>query len=317
MQVEVVTKLSSDRASALAALHRGSAAVDGVDPFSVVSPLPTADGLQRQAQDAEKFLLAVLPDGMPVAWAALHSWFEDDLSVFLVDGFVDQAVRGRGLATDLLHRLEQPADDGSRPADNSRAVLAGNSGAHQPERRKLLVDNGYQYTFSIVAMRLVAASDLCPVEPAMDGITVRTATVADADAVHALTQLVWACREFVDLPSVESIRAWLMRSDLGLFQLALDGSVIVGFVASTSQQGRPAEIDDVQVHPAHQRRGIASMLLHRNLSALATRGNLEVRLQTEGHDPAGALSLYRRLGFSTIGEYQRFRKPVGSGSTRR
>jgi len=35
-----------------------------------------------------------------------------------------------------------------------------------------------------------------------------------------------------------------------------------------------------------------------------------VRLHTEGHDPAGARSLYERLGFVTVREHHRFRRPL-------
>ena len=33
-------------------------------------------------------------------------------------------------------------------------------------------------------------------------------------------------------------------------------------------------------------------------------------LHTEGHDPAGARSLYERLGFGVEREYRRYRKPL-------
>ncbi|MEU4620327.1 hypothetical protein AB0G04_10170 [Actinoplanes sp. NPDC023801] len=54
------------------------------------------------------------------------------------------------------------------------------------------------------------------------------------------------------------------------------------------------------------RHGLASALLARALVNL----DGPARLRTEGHDPAGALTLYERFGFRVVSRHHRYRKPL-------
>ena len=63
----------------------------------------------------------------------------------------------------------------------------------------------------------------------------------------------------------------------------------------------------MRTDPAFQRRGLASAPVRRTLVDLARRAAGPVRLHTGGHDPAGARSLYERLGFRTVREHGRYR----------
>ncbi|HEY9291223.1 MAG TPA: GNAT family N-acetyltransferase [Microlunatus sp.] len=71
-----------------------------------------------------------------------------------------------------------------------------------------------------------------------------------------------------------------------------------------------AEIDDVQTALQWQRRCVASALLTQALGRIRNRTGLPIRLVTEGHDPAGARSLYESLGFVTVSRHGRYRKPL-------
>jgi ribosomal protein S18 acetylase RimI-like enzyme len=174
----------------------------------------------------------------------------------------------------------------------------------QDDRAALLERGGYRHVFSLVEME----HDGSPVRPRPlpDGVTGRAAVVADARPLHALTARVWAGRQFFELPTEEQLRDWLRRSELALFKVATVGDRLVGFVAVR----RGPEIEDVQVDPGFQRRGLASALITQTLAGLAEREAGPVRLHTEGHDPAGARSLYERLGFQAVREYRRYRKPL-------
>src|SRR5581483_10962505 len=140
-----------------------------------------------------------------------------------------------------------------------------------------------------------------PVRPRRppDGITVRSATLADAPRLVALTARAWAGRPFVRPPAEDRTRDWLRRSDLSWFRVATVGDRVVALVAVGRTPGG-AEIEDVQVDPDFQRRGLATALLTHALSMLAAQGVNTVRLHTEAHDPAGARSLYERLGFRVV-----------------
>jgi len=186
-------------------------------------------------------------------------------------------------------------------------VLGGNASTVQPDRAALLERNGFRHVFTMVEMehdrRAVTPRPLPP------DVTVRPATVADAGALVAMTALAWAGRPYFTLPAEDQYRSWLERADLSLFQVATVGDRVVAFVAASRTPLR-AEIEDVVVHPGFQRRGLATTLLSRALSTLARQDALPVRLHTEEHDPAGARSLYERIGFQVVRGYRRYRKPL-------
>ncbi|MEV0238145.1 GNAT family N-acetyltransferase [Nonomuraea sp. NPDC050786] len=142
-----------------------------------------------------------------------------------------------------------------------------------------------------------------------DGITVRAATVADARPLFDLASRAWAGRPFFTTPSEDRLRDWLGRSQLDLFQVATIAERVVGLVAVSHTPTR-IEIEDAQVDPDLQRRGLATAMLTRTLSTLTRQGAGPIRLHTEGRDPAGARSLYERLGFQVVREYRRYRKPL-------
>jgi ribosomal protein S18 acetylase RimI-like enzyme len=157
--------------------------------------------------------------------------------------------------------------------------------------------------FSMVEMEHDGAPVAVP--PLPDGIALRDAVVDDARALHELSARAWAGRPYFTLSAEADFRDWLGRSDRSLFRVATAGDRVVGLVAA-SRAPAVTEIEDVQVDPAVQRRGLATAMLARTLAVLTG----PVRLNTEGHDPAGARSLYERLGFRVVREYHRYRKPL-------
>ena len=267
--------------------------------------LPTESDVARSVQTADDFRVAVA-NGEAVGWGSLRSWSEDDgTRVHLTDGYVAPPFRRTGVGTRLLHEAEAVARHA--PRDGDAAVLAGNASTVQADRAALLTRNGYVAVFSMVEMEL--GTPVGSTEPLPEGLLVRDAVVDDAAALIGLSERAWAGRPYFTSPTEGQFRAWLSRSDLSLFQVATTRGRIVGLVASIAHDTH-AKIDDVQVDPDWQRHGLASALLTRNLKLLAARGVRPIRLHTEGHDPAGALSLYRQLGFDVVREYHRYRKPL-------
>lgn len=294
-------------AAAIAGLQERHAVQDQVDRNSTMERLPGESDVERSVDTADHFRVAVA-NGEVVGWGSLRSWTEDDgTKVYLTDGYVAPAFRRKGVGTLLLQGAEAAARQTAR--DEETAVLAGNASPVQAGRAALLTRNGYAAVFSMVEMELGGA--VSSTRPVPAGLLVRDAVVDDAAALIDLTDRVWAGRPYFISPTVDRFRGWLSRSDLSLFQVATTGDRIIGFVASIVHATH-AEVDDVQVDPDWQRRGLASALLIRNLELLAARGVRPIRLHTEGDDPAGALSLYRRLGFDVVREYHRYRKPLES-----
>jgi mycothiol synthase len=305
----VLRPFRSDDAPAVHGLHARHAEADRVDVRSTVEPVPDLDGVRRELESADWAVVALDAAGAVVGWGALRSWTEDDgTRVYLTDGYVAPPARRRGLGGRLLREAETVAAQlaAGRTQDGA-AVLGGNASTVQPDRAALLERGGYRQVFTMVEME----HDGSPARPRLlpDGVTLRVATVADARPLLALTGRVWAGRPFFTLPAEDRFRDWLRRSDLALFQVATFGDRVVGFVAASRTDAR-VEIEDVQVDPDLQRRGLATAMLTRTLAGLAEQGAGPVRLHTEGHDPAGARSLYERLGFQVVREHRRYRKPL-------
>jgi mycothiol synthase len=299
----VLRPFRDDDAPAVHRLHVRHAVADAVDPHSTMESVPDPDGVRREMAAADWAAVAVDPSGAVTGWGSLRSWTEDDgTHVHLTDGYVAPPARRHGLGRRLLAEAESVAARlcAGRPGGGP-VVLGANASAVQPDRMALLSRSGYRPVFSMVEME----HDGSPVRPRPwpDGIAVRAATVADAAALVGLTARAWAGRPFFALSTEDRFRDWLSRSPLEVFQVATAGDRVVGFVAVVPT---PAcvEIDSVGVDPDFQRRGLATAMLTRALST-------PVRLHTEGHDPAGARSLYERLGFRVVREYHRYRKPLG------
>jgi mycothiol synthase len=272
--------------------------------------VPDLDGVRRGLAAADWAVVALDAAGAVVGWGALRSWTEDDgTRVYLTDGYVAPPARRRGLGGRLLRAAEAVAAQlaAGRTQDGA-AVLGGNASTVQPDRAALLERSGYRQVFTMVEMEHDGSPARLRRPP--DGVTLRTATLDDARPLLALAGRVWAGRPFFTLPAEDRFRDWLRRSDLALFQVATFGDRVVGFVAASRTEAR-VEIEDVQVDPDLQRRGLATAMLTRTLAGLAERGAGPVRLHTEGHDPAGARSLYERLGFQVVREHRRYRKPLG------
>jgi len=285
------------------------AAADLVDPRSTIDPVLDVAGVRRRMLAADWAVVAVDPVGSLVGWASVRSWIEaDQTGVYLTDGYVAPPARRRGLGGRLLREAEVVATGfAAGRGQQGAVVLGGNASTVQPERVALLERAGYRRVFTMVEMGHDGSA--VPLRRLPPGAVVRLASVADAGALVALTAGVWAGRAYFTPPAEEQFRDWLRRSDLDWFQVATVSDRIVAFVAASCTPVR-VEIEDVQVDPDFQRRGLATALLTRTLTMLAGQGADAIRLHTEGHDPAGARSLYERLGFRVVREHGRYRKPL-------
>ncbi|WP_430785511.1 GNAT family N-acetyltransferase [Actinoplanes sp. G11-F43] len=250
---------------------------------------------------AEWSLVAHAADGAMAGWASIRSWTEDDgVRVYLTRGEVRAEDRRRGLGGRLLDETEAAvrALTATQPATGP-VMLGGNATEGDHGREALLLSRGYRRALTMVVMRREPGP--VPDKPLPEGFQARTVTADDAEALRRLSERAWAGRPFTRLPSADQLRDWLRRSDLTGFEVATTGDRIAGFAAVVGD-----EIDDLQVDPDFQRRGIASALLGRAL----TRIGGPARLRTEGHDPAGARSLYERFGFRVTESHHRYRKPL-------
>ena len=102
----------------------------------------------------------------------------------------------------------------------------------------------------------------------------------------------WSAQEIADLAAQPSVLA----------HVALDSKekTVLGFSLARSA-GQEAEILTIVVDAAAQGRGLGRLLLQTQLEVMAAQGICEVFLEVEAGN-AAALALYKRLGFTQVGE---------------
>ena len=102
----------------------------------------------------------------------------------------------------------------------------------------------------------------------------------------------WSAQEIADLAAEPSVLA----------HVALDSTekTVLGFSLARCA-GQEAEILTIVVDAAAQGRGLGRLLLQTQLEVMAAQGICEVFLEVEAGN-AAALALYKRLGFTQVGE---------------
>ena len=294
-------------AQLLARLRRAHAVADHIDPHSSIERVPTAAELASAFREADRAVTAGSAAVGTCGYGLVWSWVEDDgtqlhlLDVWAVPGPDRHHVEAR-----LFDHLETAVR--AQVPRTGQTVLGANCRATEPGRLELLTARGFSPVFDMVEME--APSVPLPAPSLPPGVTTRCVVPNDAAGIADLTARVWAGRAFFVMPTLQTVQGWLTRADPELYLLAVDETGAVVGLASATLSPRCAEIDDVQVDPNWQRRGLASALLTELAARLARRTTLPVRLHTEGHDPAGARSLYERLGYTVTATHHRLRKPL-------
>jgi phosphinothricin acetyltransferase len=141
-----------------------------------------------------------------------------------------------------------------------------------------------------------------------DDVSIRLATVEDAEAIRAIYNVeVTTSTVTFDLEprSLAAQRDWLaMRSGAHSAIVAVDGGEVIGFASLSPWKDRPAYRtsveDSVYVHRDHQGRGIGRVLLARLLDVANESGFHAVFGRIVGGHEA-SIGLHRALGFEVIG----------------
>ena len=103
-----------------------------------------------------------------------------------------------------------------------------------------------------------------------------------------------------------ALHLFVERPGLGFVWMARDGAVAVGccvvcYAISTSRGGLVAKLDDVNVRPGLENRGVGSAMMHALQDELRREG--VSRIDTASHfDNPGARRFYERHGFMSLRE---------------
>ena len=114
----------------------------------------------------------------------------------------------------------------------------------------------------------------------------------------------WPAAEFESLLAAGNV--------IGDGALARGGSLI-GFALSRHAADE-AEVLSIAVAKSERGKGIGRDLMNAHLARLAAAGVTSVFLEVEPGN-AGAMALYRRLGFETVGERKEYYRKAGAAAT--
>lgn len=259
-------------------LAEKAAQFDGVAPFNEASLFALRDGVRPRVQ-----VIQTADDGSLVAAA----YAVGDAPVEIV---VDPEHRRAGHGRRILAELVADGEDQFWAHGNLAGAQALAAASDLTVARELLV------------LRLEFDGAPAP-ERALDGITLRTYSPADADAVIAVNARAFAhhpeqgAMDRADFDRRTS-SAWFDPE--GLFIAERDGQII-GFhwtkIEDSPEEGASGEVYVVGIDPDAQGGGLGTALTARGLRHMYEQGLSVVDLYVEG-DNAPALKVYRNLGFT-------------------
>jgi len=167
------------------------------------------------------------------------------------------------------------------------------------------------FTLVTEVLQLEVELDAPPPEhPAPDGVTLRTYTASDANAVRELLDAAYTDWDESYLPlEHEDWLAFMTQHDSfdpACWFLAEIGGELAG-VCLTWREGW---VKDIAVAPAARGRGLGETLLRHAFARLYERGVRSVGLKVDAHNPTGALRLYERVGMRVVKRFRHYVKKL-------
>lgn len=206
---------------------------------------------------------------------------------------VHPSARRRGIGRRLLAEVE-------RDAHAERSTLQCNSQSSWTAANAFLEQAGLAVAERELLMRAVLP---LPALVAPAGIELRLATAADDAAWSELHAIGYGERDdFVPLDA-DAERA---RPGFALV-IAEEGERAAGIAHGLHHEGDEALLHSVVVRPEQRGRGIAAALVSAVSHELRRKGCTAISLNVEAEN-AGAIALYRRLGFATYDEMLTYRR---------
>ena len=260
-------------------------------------------------------------DGRLVALTE-RSWTDtsDGVREYRSRGWVDPAVRRRGIGTWLLRRNEAASRALAATHETGRPKFHGLGTADtSPGAAAVAERAGYTPVRWFADMDRPLGGELPEIPPTPDGLEVRTASADDAPAIwraeHEAFRDHWG--GFDD--SEASYRRWIESPEFEpeLMVVAWDGDEIAGAVLNAVYPEENRELginrgwlDSVFTRRAWRRRGLARALIVRSLHLLRERGLEVAALGVDADNPSGAFGLYESAGFRITERFTSWRKPV-------
>ncbi len=309
-----------DDAPALVAVHDARYATDRLNGELYFEDIPTVDGYREQLATADPRDWIVVQSGADVIGYGhcLSPWAENNgKRVYLHLGWMKPEWRGKNIGRDLLSRLEARChekmdQDGVASGDRE---LAANASGTEVSAQRLLRATGYHIVYTAIEMRFVGDAQTLPPAPLPNDLSLRPVLpehyralwqcIGDAYYVHG------GDNSSRGTPDEAHFNRYFNgdSADPSLWFAAWEPSRIAGVVLCRVENN-VADVYEVSVAHAHRRKGLAKALLTTALRELLARNVSAIRLITWRENPTEAWRLYEAVGFQTVKDFPRWRKPV-------
>ncbi len=228
---------------------------------------------------------------------------EDDCAELEDDSCVHPDVRGRGVGTMLVERLEEWARE--------RGCARVRAGVITPEGRDLLEGRGYRLVRHFWRMETRLAEAPAPLE--VPGVEIRPYQPgADDRGLHAALEEGFADHwEQVPTPFEEWLEQTTGRADYdpGLWIVAeAEGEIVGGSLAFGLRDF--GWILSLAVLKRFRGRGLGLALLERAFAECVERGFTRIGLEVDAANETGATHLYERAEMSVTRRYDWFERPA-------
>jgi mycothiol synthase len=241
-------------------------------------------------------------DDEPVAVAALMAR-GDDFNAWVG---VHPTYNGRGVATELLARMEQSVRD--RGGGRLRTgMLVENERA-----RRLLEQLGFREVRRFYRMQ-IDFDEAPPAPNRVDGIRIATFRPEDARVFHtALNEAFADDWGFVAMPFDEWKRFRLESADAdtSLWFLAWKDAEVAGVIRCDAKKFGGGFVGALGVRRPWRGRGIGAALLLHAFGEYHRRGMTHVSLGVDAENESGATRLYERAGMRVVSEDVLFEKAL-------
>lgn len=289
--------------------------IDGTEEYYSATDL--AEDLTSPNLDAEHDTFAIWHGtqmvGVGLVWVSQNPDSEGRHRCFL-NGGIHADHRGRGLGTELTHRLEARAQEsvnGRHPGASFYWQVDGGRTGSGTEA--FFTTQGYQVVryFNLLAHTLdeTATPAAAMTEAANDdeqhlagGVTIRAVRPEDVGPVLATHRQAFA-DHWGSTPVTDEVwqRRWNSTSQRHeMSTVAVDeAGTVLSYVLGTQWVDRELYISTVGTLASHRGQGLAHACLTHTLRAAAASGRYDVvDLEVDSENHTGATRLYERLGFT-------------------
>jgi mycothiol synthase len=211
------------------------------------------------------------------------------------DGYVDPALRGRGIGSRILELTEARARERGVARLHNATLHADEAG------RRLLEGRGYRFVRAFLRMAIELDGPPEPAVPA--GLRLERMPEGDESLERAVHAAVMEAFEDHWEHEPRPFERWLERrkgSDRSLWWLVRDGDEVAGVAVNDRHRFGAGWIGSLATRRAWRGRGVARALLLASFAEFHRRGERTVALAVDAASPTGAVRLYERVGMRTV-----------------